>query len=110
MQFLGPQLDFTTLDHERNTDIRERLRVMCIAGEMQGHHQNWKLIISISIPIQRTGAKRTWKTKTTMEKTKTIMRFMGTDLTLSDPEYTILWQGWQIKRGRRKRREIILRK
>jgi hypothetical protein len=42
MQFLGPQLGFTTLGYERNTNIRERLRVTGIPGEMQRYQQNWK--------------------------------------------------------------------
>jgi hypothetical protein len=41
------------------------------------------------------GAKRTGKTKTTMKKTKAILGFIGTDLTLSDPEHIIMWPGWE---------------
>jgi hypothetical protein len=42
MTFLRQLLGYTKLDHQRNVNIRERLKVQNIVKEIQTYHKNWK--------------------------------------------------------------------
>jgi hypothetical protein len=87
MPFLGPQLGFTALDHERKIEsYKHSWRDARVPTKLEVNHMHHH-------SVTEKGAKRIRKTKTTMEKTKTILGFIGTDLTLSDPEHTITWPG-----------------
>jgi hypothetical protein len=41
MKFLRSLLGLTRLDHQRNTTIREKLKVEHIADEIQSYQKNW---------------------------------------------------------------------
>ena len=41
MRFLRPLLGFTRLDHQRNSDIRDKLKVNNIVEDIQSYHQKW---------------------------------------------------------------------
>jgi chemotaxis methyl-accepting protein methylase len=40
MKFLRPLLGITTLDHQRNTTVREKLKAEITVDEIQSYH-NW---------------------------------------------------------------------